>query len=200
MKKKILLGFVALILVLIVGRIASLPTEKFKAGDTAPVLSLTNIHGNLVSVPNPQSWVHLQFRRFAGCPICNLHLQSFIQRYGEIKAAGIQEVVVFHSPNDSLLPYQGKFPFDVIGDPEKKLYAEYGVQSSIFAILDFRAWPSMVEGGMAKDKPSGSPEGGPLGLPADFLIGQDGKIMASHYGAYAYDQWSVDDLLKLASH
>jgi hypothetical protein len=34
-----------------------------------------------------------------------------------------------------------------------------------------------------------------LGLPADFLIASDGTVIAAKYGQYAYDQWSVDDLL-----
>jgi hypothetical protein len=34
-----------------------------------------------------------------------------------------------------------------------------------------------------------------LGLPADFLIGTDGRVLAKKYGKHAYDQWSVDELL-----
>jgi hypothetical protein len=37
-----------------------------------------------------------------------------------------------------------------------------------------------------------------LGLPADFLIAPSGRINAVKYGADAYDQWSVDELLTLA--
>jgi len=40
--------------------------------------------------------------------------------------------------------------------------------------------------------------GGPLGLPADFLIAPSGRINAVKYGGNAYDQWSVDELLNLA--
>ena len=40
--------------------------------------------------------------------------------------------------------------------------------------------------------------GGPLGLPADFLITPSGQIKAVKYGTDAYDQWSVDELLALA--
>ena len=36
------------------------------------------------------------------------------------------------------------------------------------------------------------------GLPADFLIGSDGRVLASKYGRHADDQWSVDELLDLA--
>ena len=100
--------------------------------------------------------------------------------------------------NEALLPHQGKFPFDVIGDPKKELYRRFGVESSILAILDPRAWPALFKGNFASDKPSGGPDGGPLGLPADFLISSDGKIVASHYGTHAYDQWSVEELLALA--
>jgi peroxiredoxin len=170
-----------------------------KPGDAAPVVNVKSIHGVADAISDPKAkWVHLQFRRFAGCPICNLHLQSFIQRNQEIANAGIREVVVFHSPDSSLLPYQGEFPFIVIGDPEKKLYRQFGVESSIFAILDPHVWPTIVKAIRVKDKPTGKPEGGPLGLPADFLIGPDGKIKASHYGRHAYDQWEVDEVLALA--
>jgi hypothetical protein len=37
-----------------------------------------------------------------------------------------------------------------------------------------------------------------MGLPADFLIGFDGVILAAKHGAYVDDHWSVDDLLALA--
>jgi hypothetical protein len=40
--------------------------------------------------------------------------------------------------------------------------------------------------------------GGPLGLPADFLIAPSGRINAVKYGTDAYDQWSVDELLTFA--
>lgn len=46
--------------------------------------------------------------------------------------------------------------------------------------------------------PSLNPEGGRFGLPADFLIDCDGKVLAAKYGKHAYDQWSVDELLLLA--
>lgn len=39
------------------------------------------------------------------------------------------------------------------------------------------------------------PTGGHLGLPADFLIGSDGRVIACKYGMHADDQWSVDELL-----
>lgn len=199
MKKKLLIVFGFIVIVIFGAWLAVAPVEKFKAGDVVPALRLKNIHGADIVIPDVKSkWVHLQFRRFAGCPICNLHMQSILQRFKEIDAAGIHEVVFFHSPDSSLLPYQGKFPFDVVGDPEKKYYAQFGVGTSVFSLLDVRAWPAIVNGNAAKDRPRVDPEGGVTGLPAEFLISPDGRIVASHYGRHSYDQWSVDELLSFA--
>ena len=85
---------------------------KIASGELFQRLQAKNIHGVEVSVPRSVGWTHVQFRRFAGCPICNLHLQSFVARHSEVVDAGIREVVIFHSPDAELLPYQGRFPFD----------------------------------------------------------------------------------------
>ena len=72
------------------------------------------------SRPGPAT--HLQFRRFAGWPICNLHLHSVVARHAEITASGIDEVVVFHSTPEELRSYTDDLPFGVVADPAKKLY------------------------------------------------------------------------------
>ena len=43
------------------------------------------------------------------------------------------------------------------------------------------------------------PEGGNLGLPADILVGPDGRVVAAHYGAHAGDHWEAGDLLALVA-
>jgi len=180
---------------------------KLEAGVVLARHELMAISGQHVRVPDEMKLVHLQFRRFAGCPVCNLHLQSFVRRQSEIAGAGIREVVVFHSSRDSLLEHVADLPFSVIADPGKALYAEFGVESSVWALLDPRAWLPIVRG-VARSAarivarqgrvPSLSPAGGRLGLPADFLIANDGRVLAAKYGSHAYDQWSVDELLALA--
>ena len=94
--------------------------------------------------PDPARLTHLQFRRFAGCPICNLHLQSLLARHAEITASGIHEVVVFHSTPEELRTYTGDLPFDVVADPDKKLYKEFGVETSLRGVLDPRATAPLV--------------------------------------------------------
>jgi peroxiredoxin len=141
-------------------------------GNRLKHLELLTILGEPVQIPEPERLVHLQFRRYAGCPICNMHLRSVSQRHEEILAAGIREVVVFHSSAETMLEFQGELPFAVIADPAKKLYAEFGVESSLKAVLNppaplagFRARSVVhsVRGVMGIGEKH-------LGLPADFLI------------------------------
>jgi hypothetical protein len=170
-------------------------------GDVSP-RELSPISGETVNVPDADRLVHLQLRRFAGCPICSLHLRSIVTRHEEISAAGIREVVVFHSTAQEFVGYQAELPFAVIADPERRLYRELGVESSPRALLDPRVWPSILRGlsralpGMLRGQPVAlRPHGGRLGQPADLLIASDGRVLACKYGEHAYDQWSVDELL-----
>ncbi|MDH2389258.1 peroxiredoxin-like family protein [Streptomyces sp. HNM0663] len=174
------------------------PTPRLTPGDAVAPRILTTITSERLRVPDPAALVHLQFRRFAGCPVCNLHLRSVARRHQEIRAAGIREVAVFHSTAESMLPHQGDLPFPAVADPGKSLYAAFGVESSPRALLDPRAWPAFFRVAFTR-MPSAPGPGGALGLPADFLIGPDGLIREVKYGRRADDQWPVDELLSLAA-
>jgi peroxiredoxin len=157
-----------------------------------------SICGEAVPIPDPTRLIHLQFRRFAGCPICNVHLQSIVRRHDEIANAGVREIVVFHSTDEELRRYVGELPFAVIGDPDKALYAEFGVGRSPRSLLHPRALTPAtlafaIRQGMGKANLH--PTGGHLGLPADFLIDTHGRVLACKRGRHANDQWSVDEVL-----
>lgn len=180
---------------------------RLESGITLEARELLTVRSGPIRIPDHRRLVHLQFRRFAGCPICDLHLHSIARRQQEIAAASVQEVVVFHSSADELLPFVRDLPFAVIADPDKRLYVDFGVESAPRALLDPRAWVPVMRGILRslvatlrrkQPAPSLNPQGGPLGLPADFLIASDGKLIACNYGSHAYDQWSVDELLRLS--
>ena len=180
-------------------------SDNVRVADAFPTLELTATSGQLVTIPDAAGkFVHLQLRRFAGCPICNQHLRSIVTRHDEIRSHGIQEVVVFHSTAAELAKHEAELPFPLIADPERELYRRLGVERRPSSLLSTRALRAAIAGqaaalGNRSTKRGGlgpvKPTGGRLGLPADFLIAPDGRVAALKYGQHAYDQWTVDELL-----
>jgi hypothetical protein len=191
------------------GRATPRPTpRRLTPGDVVAQRQVVGVAGTTLCIPDSHRLIHLQFRRFAGCPVCNLHLRSLRLRAAEIADAGIYEIIVFHSSVHELRPRVADLPFEFVADPAKRLYVEFGVESSARALLDPRAWLPIARGVAGslvdvrrgrKPVPSIMPHGGRLGLPADVLIAPGGRVVAAKYGTHAYDQWSVDELLQLAA-
>lgn len=180
--------------------------HKVLPGETISPRVLVTIDGTRLELPDAGRVVHLQFRRFAGCPVCTLHLHSFSREHNHLEGAGIREVVVFHSTEEHLRPHTVDLPFTVIADPGKRLYAEFGVESSRRSLLDPRGWTTIIRAGIRtaaevctgrRPLPSLRPHGGRFGLPGDFLIASDGRVLASKYGEHVDDNWSVSDVLRL---
>src|SRR5262245_10076966 len=109
-----------------------------------PAMTLGACTGGTLAVPDPDRLVHLQFRRFAGCPLCNLHLRSFVRRHDELNAAGVREVVFFHSSASQLCAHAEGLPFPVVADESKFWYGRFGVESGRQALLDPRVWGRLV--------------------------------------------------------
>lgn len=177
---------------------------RLSSGATVPVRRFAAMNGRSIVVPATSGRTHLQFRRFAGCPICHFHLLSFAERYQEVADTGITEVVFFWSPDDELRGYQSLLPFAVVADPDWKPYRDFGVETGLRAVADPRAWWTAIRCRTAALLHRNDPERvgvgishstTHLGLPANFLIDPDGTVVAVHYGRHADDQWSVDQLL-----
>jgi peroxiredoxin len=181
--------------------------RRLQLGASIASLSVIAASGETIAIPDPKRTTHLQLRRFAGCPICNLHLSSFVARREEISGAGLREVIVFHSSTAELRRYAPDVPFALVADPRRRLYRDFGVESSLGALLRPGAWGAMARGPLRAIRSARRgraafplrPSGGRLGLPADFLISSDGDLLAAKYGVHAYDQWSVDELLAHAA-
>lgn len=169
-------------------------TRRLGAGEVIEPRAMVTIGSGPILVPDPDQLVHLQFRRYAGCPICHLHLRTFANRHRELVDGGVREVAVFHSSAETMMGYQVDLPFAVVPDPSRALYREFGVEQSARAVLHPSAWVAAVRGWRRSLSDDGS---GHLGLPADFLIAPDGRLLACKYGAHANDHWSIEDLLRL---
>ncbi|HET9959179.1 MAG TPA: redoxin domain-containing protein [Polyangiaceae bacterium] len=176
-------------------------SKRRQVGERLPSLQFSSLHGETVGVPNPNAsirLIHLQFRRFAGCPVCNLHLQSFARAHGRISNAGVLTVAFFHSRSEQMMPYQGQLPFPCVADAERRWYRYFGVERSAAAVAHPRVVGAALKGLFTA--PSNPFVGGwdQTGLPADLLIDRSNVVVAARYGAHANDQWSVDELLELA--
>ena len=169
---------------------------KFKAGDIAPVTTLESVSGRPIELPDSNRLVHLQLRRFVDCPICNTHIAEMRKRAREIEAAGVKEVVVFHSSAKSIRSYQKDVPFALVGDPKKAIYKVFGVGSSL-GFISLKSLGAAMRG-VAHGHFGLRLGNGPFSLPADFLIAPSGQIKAAKYGTHANDQWSVDEVIALA--
>ncbi len=148
---------------------------KYTKGMYIKNLVLHSIAGKIIRVPSHEKLTHLQFRRFAGCPVCNLHLQNFAKHHLKLKEAGILEIKAWgvKSSLRSVLSISAIVPiFRSVGN----------------SLLQF------LRGNQAL--PPLRPKGGSLGLPADFLIATDGRMVDCKYGRHADDHWSIDELLQ----
>jgi peroxiredoxin len=177
---------------------------RLNAGDLIPSCKFVDAEGLDVQIPDPTRLVHLQFRRFAACLFCNIHLRSFELRHDEIAESGIREVVVFRSTSEQS-QHHCNVPYTLVLDPTGALYTAFGVESGAGAILSPRAIltaltnlvPSLRQRRIGFP-PTGQRAKAILGIPADFLVGTDGRLVACEYGNHANDGWSVDELLTRA--
>jgi thioredoxin-dependent peroxiredoxin len=142
----------------------------------------------------------LSFLRYASCPMCNLRVRELRSAYPALRARGVEVAVVFHSPARSILRHAGRHdpPFPLIADPDRRLYAAYGVE---------RSWPRLAMSVvlppflLAAAKASalgywgGRVDGEWARLPADFLIGSGGRVLVAHYGAHLGDHLPVSHAL-----
>ncbi len=173
--------------------------KQLISGTQIKNIELHDIYGNKIHIPQAKHWTHLQFRRYSGCAVCNLHLHSFIARNKELNASNIQEVVIFNSTPERILADLPNCPLNIVSDAEGHLYSEFGVGKAVMAVFNPSVWPAAIRGAakfgiqLPRDNETS------WGLPADFLIDKDGLIAAVHYGKHANDQWSIDRLLNLVA-
>lgn len=171
---------------------------RLEVGQTVDAFTVDTIAHGTQRVP-ADGLVHLQFRRFAGCPVCNLHLRSFARSIDAIHAAGVRTIAFFHSPAESMRPYQGDLPFATVADPERRFYRAFRVEQATFAVAHPKVMLSAMRGLFTAPSNPFAGGGGQTGLPADFLLSPGGRLLAVHYGEHAADHWEVEELLRLAS-
>lgn len=170
-------------------------------GDPAPPLALTAHTGepfDLHRAP-PARRTLVVFFRFAGCPFCNVHVHVLIERHAELERAGVKTVGVFGSSLAAIRERVGQQapPFPLLADPDDAAHVAWGAtHDSALALLDPRnlavgagPWSQRATIGL------GRTDGKLLRMPADFVLDAERRIVVAHYGRYAADHLSVDDVI-----
>lgn len=159
-------------------------------GSQAPLFTAQSLGGRQIDLADLRGrTILLKFYRFATCPVCNLHMHRLIRDYKTLEALGLTTVVLYHSPAEKLHEANIELPpFDLVPDPEKRIFREYGVENGLAGMFSptvmrdyYRALKAGFPPGMF------SSDGGVTGNPADFIIDAEGRIAFAHYGRHYAD-------------
>jgi peroxiredoxin len=137
--------------------------------------------------------VLVKFHRFSGCPIAQRQLHEWMKEQGVLNGAGIETIVFLHSSPEKIMPVYHEVPgMYIISDKEKKFYRSYQVEFSWKKMLSWATWRETLGAIFKGYFPQFSKfEGGIIGVPADFLVDEQGRIKMVHYGRHFGDSWTV---------
>lgn len=168
---------------------------RLAVGEPAPSFSVTDLRGDRIALTSLQDKpVWLAFFRFASCPLCNLRVHEMLAQWPRF-ARRCHFVSVFQSPRERFEGFLAKHqpPFPVIADPELTLFTAYRVENSLKAALSFDVMSqSMKAARLGMPLGLGPKDGAALRVPADFVIGEDGRLTLAHYGATVADSVRFD--------
>jgi hypothetical protein len=171
---------------------------KYKAGDQIAPVSAINVKGEPVVIPDPAFlFTHVQFKRWAGDPIGKPHVLSYKRSAKRIRDSDVKEVIFFYSDPMDIAKLFPKFPAEMVGDLSEFYYHMFGVEKSSKWLSNFNAIKALFTGLQQGFYNFKWTKNGVTGLPADFLIATNGKIVACRYGLHAADQWEVNEMLYL---
>lgn len=177
---------------------------KLQSGYTAIDFVGKDIYGNDVKLSDYRGKkIILSFYRNVSCPFCNRRVHKIMGNNLRLKNSGTQLVFLFESSNEKLSSsvfHQGIIPWPLIGDPDKKVYRQYGVEQStlkmmktMFATNVFKAKKETKELNLPKDKDASMNL-----IPADFFIDKNFKIVKAHYGKHLDDHVPIEELKEFA--
>ena len=140
----------------------------------------------------------LVFLRYYGCTLCQYDIHQFLVEHAKIAATGGQMLVVLQSDPAKIAGQQGPeaLPFDIICDPEQKLYKEFDIRpaKSKLGMVNLKTIGKLSK---AKAFTHGEYEGDELQLPAVFVVTPDMKLTHVHYGTAAGDVHTPEELAEL---
>jgi peroxiredoxin len=168
-------------------------------GDPAVPFSTVDVDGHPVSLEQFRGKpVLLMFFRYASCPMCNLRLHDFAQEYPRLHANGLAAVAFFHSSARAIKRNAGRrdYFFPLVPDPKQEIYRDFGVKTSWAGLLKSMVLPSFYSDWIRSMRHGfwGGADLQMAKMPADFLVGPDGRLLLVHYGNSIGDHLSVAEI------
>lgn len=153
--------------------------NALKTGDVAPDFWLPDATGKKISLQETLTHgpVILVFYRGGWCPYCNLELRAYQRLLPEIREAGAQLLAVSPQSPDASLSTQEKnaLVYPVLSDVSAQAATAFGV---LFTLPDYL---QELYASLGTDLAHINSTGGwVLPVPATYVIGQDGRILAHH--------------------
>ena len=170
-------------------------------GGPAPAFTGTTIDGETVRLADFRGrklWLVLS--RYAACPFCSLRIHALIHDHAEVVAAGVTLVVVFPSPPERISRYVLKYNprFTILSDAAQELYRAYASERSVVGELRSATRLGKVVKAMALGNNLLHVDGPIHRMPAEFLINEEGRIDAAHYGRELDDGFTLEAVLEWA--
>ncbi|PWT73289.1 MAG: hypothetical protein C5B60_08395 [Chloroflexi bacterium] len=158
-------------------------------GQQAPDFVVADLYGKRVALEDYRGvCLLLSFYRFAVCPLCDLRMWRLSQQVNAYRRRGLHFVACIESSAENIHFYLDRlnYPFPMIPDLGGDLYDTYGLRSSPLRVLTGMVVHADMYLKAARKNLGGWNVfrfDGEFGrLPADFLIGPDGRVLLAYYG------------------
>ncbi len=175
---------------------------KLSATQPAPLFIAEDYKGNKIDLESYRGRpVLLCFHRFVGCPVCNLRFHQLESEATYFKSKNLALISIFESSTEHIKKYaQGdSFYSTLIGDKEERIYGIYGVERSMGKVFKgmFKGGAGKAMRGIKLFKQRVSIDGPLDRISADFLIDNNGILLASYYSKHMGDNLPVATIKSL---
>ncbi|XP_019133487.2 uncharacterized protein LOC104937232 isoform X1 [Larimichthys crocea] len=138
-------------------------------------------------------------RQFS-CLLCRLHLKDLEKKQSSLDAHSVQVVVVSFGCQEGASHWlqDTDCQYDMLLDPDRKMYAAFGLGASLKKVLNFRnmlLYAEYVADNMEFPRGLPSIQDDMFQLGGDFVLDEHGRVLFSHCCQSPIDRPSVEDIL-----
>lgn len=161
--------------------VLSLPTAEARASTmgSAPNFTLADQTGESITLDTYRGGgpILLVFYRGSWCPFCSSELRGLGAAYDDFRKAGIRILAISTDASGKSAQATERLglKFPLLSDVDAKVIRDYGLLHR-----------------------GGGPDGGDVSLPANFLVGADGRILWRRVAGRVQDRLDPQEILKAA--